>query len=289
MARRKAVALTFLAVIVALGGRADSAQAQCMWDDPPCVDTTDPVIQISPANGVTFTSSNSVAVEINWSDDFALDTGYRIIKLNGGSPVSWPYTAHSASSGTSSGTIQLTPGTNTVYASICDASSNCNQKTVSYTYNPPPQLQAHAAPVLSLAMHHSEISVPSPFDGVASYTTPAYVSLDESRAVTLVYNSSRAAPTAFVQVDAVDNSTTNVVRMELQVKDSTGSVVHLFGDSTKQVAIYTAKHGSNRLAAQWNMTNAGTGAYKYTVTVKTVFSDAITTQSSDTIRVVVDQ
>jgi RHS repeat-associated protein len=110
-----------------------------------------------------------------------------------------------------------------------------------------------------------------------SYTTPAFVSMDQPRAVTLVYSSSIAAPRGFVQVDATDNSTEAPVKMSLRVKDANGAWV-------TPETFYQSGSGTSRLAAAWQAGNA-TGAQAYTAVVRSYWSDGTYLESSAAVRV----
>jgi RHS repeat-associated protein len=123
-----------------------------------------------------------------------------------------------------------------------------------------------AAPSLSLAPHHEGMRIPSAFDAAVSYTTPAYVSRDVPRSVTLHYSSGQAAPRGFVQVDATDNSTTAPDRMSIRLLDPSGARV-TFTNGTQEI-FYRAGAGATRLAAQFDASQLGTGAYGYTVVVR---------------------
>lgn len=264
-------------LIMALSGVAQPGAAQCVTLDPPCTNEP-PAISISPAGGQTYTSA-SLDVSVTWSDDGLLDFNTRNVQLNG-TTVSLGFTQHTGSSGVSSGTLQLVPGSNTIRAYICDTMSECNVVYATYTYNAPPPPQQHAVPVLDFAAHSPGVSVPSPFDGQAGYATPSYVSLDQARSVGLVYSSSRAKPTAFLQFDVIDNSTTTVSRIEVKVKNAAGAFVTLI-NGTEEI-FYTGMNGRNRVAAQWDVSHLSSGAYKYTVVVKTHFTDATIVEGMDT-------
>ncbi|HUG39508.1 MAG TPA: RHS repeat-associated core domain-containing protein [Longimicrobiales bacterium] len=96
-------------------------------------DDTDPTVGISP--GTSYTTSSSQSVTISWGDNMSLDASSRQIKLNGSlvtSSFDWSGTSTSA---TSSGSVNLTAGSNTLYAYICDSAGRCASQTVTYTYD----------------------------------------------------------------------------------------------------------------------------------------------------------
>ncbi len=111
------------------------------------------------------------------------------------------------------------------------------------------------------------------------------MSLDQPRAVSLVYSYSRANPTAFLQLDATDHSTSPINLVRIRVKDASGAYVTL--QSGNISAVYHGKHGANRLAAQWDVSHLPTGAYKHTAIVRSFFDGGTTTESTDTTRIIV--
>jgi RHS repeat-associated protein len=125
---------------------------------------------------------------------------------------------------------------------------------------------AQSAPVLDLAAHHEGMRVPSPFDATVGYSTPAYVSMDVPRSVALAYSGETASPTGFVQVDATDRSSTPPQRMSISLRDASGRLVWLTGGRTEN--FYASGPGTTRLAAQLDARDLATGAYTYTMVVR---------------------
>jgi RHS repeat-associated protein len=281
---RRVLSQMLVIVVSLLGLSAELALAQCP-PFPPCQDDP-PIITITPSGG-EFTSSTR-QVTIAWSDDFGLNGGTRVIRHNGNTVTgAFSYTPWGNQSASSGGTITLTQGSNTLEAEIYDSNGQRTITSATYVYNPPPPPAAHAQPTISFAPHNPGVSLPSPFDGRAGYATPAYTSLDAPRSVQLVYNSSRAQPIGFLQLDVIDNSTTQVSRLELRVTGPApgNGFVTFTNDSTR--IFYLGKNGKNRIAAQWSADELATGAYTYTVNVTTHFVDGQFAQSTATTRVII--
>jgi len=100
-------------------------------------DFTPPTVSFSPNGGVY--TSTTVTVTIGWCDDQALNRLSRGITLNGSSVTnSFNYVSGSdpgcsGAYATSTGTISLNMGNNTLAASICDLSSNCGSNSTVFT------------------------------------------------------------------------------------------------------------------------------------------------------------
>jgi len=133
------------------------------------------------------------------------------------------------------------------------------------------------------------------FDAVASYTTPPYYSTDIPRSVQLVYRSSHAHPIAFVNIGAWDTTAASPVKMSIQLKDAQGVNVAFTNGSTEFFftcpstgGYYACDSTSNRLAVQFDASNKPTGAYPYTLIVRSYGQDSTFGESQTAIRVLVD-
>jgi RHS repeat-associated protein len=236
----------------------------CVALDSTCEDHR-PEISISPTGG-TFLDSQGLSVTITWRDDRGLVASSRSITVQTSTETvnvkdSLDYVAVSSLAATSSGEITLGPAgtTTTLTAEICDNASQCQEATAVYTYGGASQLPYGPA-VVSLAPQAQGILTVSPYDVTASYSTAPYISQDVPRSVTLVYTSSQALAKAFVQVDALNNSTNPPTGMSITVRDpSTGANV--------AEAHYLARANYNRLAADWRATGISTGPRVYEVIV----------------------
>lgn len=123
--------------------RADSVRADTSAESSPgstqqlLWDTQPPTVWVSPSGG-TF-SSASLSVIIDWEDDTQIDDGTITIFFNGSNVAgSFTYTSHGIDRGTSTGTVTLSPGSNTLVASIFDLAGHKGSKTVTYTLQTPP-------------------------------------------------------------------------------------------------------------------------------------------------------
>jgi RHS repeat-associated protein len=119
---------------------------------------------------------------------------------------------------------------------------------------------------LDLSPHNGENLNAAQFGASLSYTTPAYVSMDTPRAVTLFYSSAQASPKGFVQVDVTDNSATPAEQYSILLRDRDGSAVTLTTGTTE--AFYAGGVGITRLAAQFDAGALPTGAHTYTLVVR---------------------
>lgn len=111
------------------------AYAQGCEQGPEC-DTVSPTVTVSGGN----TQNQVVTVTIDWCDNLSLNGDTRSIKLNGTDVTgSLDYTAASATSGcavhrTSTGDLTLSPGINTIVATIEDVIGNIGTGSNSYVY-----------------------------------------------------------------------------------------------------------------------------------------------------------
>lgn len=127
--------------------------------------------------------------------------------------------------------------------------------------------EAQTAPQVSLTPQNQGILIPSMFDVTLAYSTPAYVSMDVPRSITVVYSSARADPRVLVEVDATDASATPPDKMSIALLDGAGAAVRLTNGGTEN--FYAAGTSQAlRLAGQFDASGLATGAYTYTVRVR---------------------
>jgi RHS repeat-associated protein len=148
----------------------------------------------------------------------------------------------------------------------------------------------HNAPTLDLTPYNGEnrsvgFCVSGCFDGRLGFSTPSYVSLDVPRSVGLVYSSATASPRVTVQVDATDASTTTPAKMSIRILRPDLSVVTQTNGQPE--TFYTASASRSRLAAQFDATGLSTGAYDYSVVVKSYWTDGSTRESSAPLKALV--
>ena len=131
----------------------------------------------------------------------------------------------------------------------------------------------YAVPRVSVAPMHPGYADHAAGSVTAAYTTPAYVSLDEPRALRLVYASGLADPRVLVQADATDTTTTNPpAAMSIRVRGAATGAWQTF-TSGRQENVYTAGAGTTRLSAQLDASGLASGAYDYDVVVRSHFAD----------------
>ncbi|HEX8692781.1 MAG TPA: RHS repeat-associated core domain-containing protein [Longimicrobium sp.] len=250
-------ALLAVVALVCAGSTPAAAQQPCQSLNPRCTNYA-PFVAVTPAGG-TYTTPY-VTVTVEFSDDSGLNFGSFQAKLNG--HVIQGGLAGAGTEGSTVLGLDLAPGVNTLEVSVCDLTGKCDAGGGSYTYTQPPPAQWHADPLISLAPYSEGVRTVSPFDAVQTYTTPAYVSKDVPRSVTLVYTGAQAQARAFVQVDAFDNSQEKPATLSIQVLDAAGNPV----TGERHYSVEGA--ATHRLAATWTAPHLPTGAYTYLVAVR---------------------
>ncbi len=229
-----------------------AARAQCTTLNPPCVNQR-PHPEIQPATGTYGTPS--VAFTVDWTDD-KNQVASRSVTLNG-TDVSASFTGSS----TWTGTLTLASGSNTVKAHACDQDGLCGDQLATIRYTPPPAQQPYGAPAVSVRSSEA-VRPPSPVDAVAAYATPAYVSRDEERSVTLLYTATQAQARMALSMDVHDNSVNAPTRFSIEVRDSASA------QTVAPESFYVGQAGSNVLGAAWKATGATTGVRTYDVIVR---------------------
>jgi RHS repeat-associated protein len=143
-------------------------------------------------------------ITIHWCDNVSLNASSRWIKVNGVDRTSaFTYTADTGCTSTklsTSNSVTLDPGSNTIEAYICDGAGNCTTETFNISYN------AQPTPSLSLAPHRGDLvdyarCASACFAATQALSTVPYFTLNTPRNVTLVYNSDAANPRPFIHVD----------------------------------------------------------------------------------------
>ncbi len=145
-------------------------------------------------------------------------------------------------------------------------------------------------PVISVAPHNSDyrnpaLCVEACFDAVVGYATPPYFSMDVRRSVQLAYTSAQARPQGVVQVDATDTSSVAPVKMSLRLQGPDATFVTFTNGS--QEIFFSWAPGANRLAAQFDASTLASGAYAYTVVVRSYRADASVRENYAAVRVLI--
>lgn len=139
--------------------------------------------------------------------------------------------------------------------------------------------------VLDLSPHNAENLSPAAcvagcFDARVGYTTPAYISLDVPRSVTLMHSQAQARAMGFVQVDVTDTTTTPGVKMSIRLRRPDSTWV-TFTTGSQEIH-YASGSGPNRLAAQFDATALATGARDYRLHVRSWSSGGVLLRESST-------
>jgi RHS repeat-associated protein len=154
-----------------------------------------------------------------------------------------------------------------------------------------PALAQRVAATISTTPHNGDnrdvaMCVAGCFDGRTGYSTPAHWSLDAPRATTLFYSSALARPMGMVEVDATNNSSPAPDKMSIRLRRPDLTFV-TFTSGTTEI-FYQGGSGTSRLAAQFDASTLATGAYDYTVLIRSHWnSDGLVLESSASTRVLV--
>jgi RHS repeat-associated protein len=148
---------------------------------------------------------------------------------------------------------------------------------------------AMSPPTISLAPHNGTLRdvsrcVADCFENTLSYSTPAYISLDVPRSVTLMYRSGQARPLGRVEIDATDPSPTPAEKMSLRLLRPNQQWVTF--TNGQQELFFAGGGGTVRLVAQFEASDMVTGAHNFTAVV-TSYWPGNTRQSSTPIRVMI--
>lgn len=185
-------------------------------------------------------------------------------------------------------------GTGVISFKACDNSS-CSQGQDYGSYNVTVAFNGPVVSVVPTNGDDQDVSkcVQNCFDGVMSYATVPYYSSDVPHSIQLTYRSAQAHPMVIIQVDAVDTSTVNPVKMSIQLYRAPGYPVTFTNGSTELFYNWVSHAGDgnvNRLAAEFDPSslNLTTGAYNYTVVVRSYRWDGSFRENDVPIRFLVD-
>ena len=262
--------ITLLALLVVFApawspGNGAAAQNGCTSLIPQCPPNEGPHIFLehvsSPVNGTSLTLS------ISASDDYMLMPATLSVTATGTTPsVSVSYGSGNASM-TGHITLTLTTSPTIITVSIQDSEGESDSATDTVTYTQPPPPASRDTPYVSVATHGSDarnLACAGCTNTVVAYTTPSYVSRDGAQALTLTYNSGRAVPRAYVQVEAQLNTSTVPDWLGLALKRG-ANLEQLTNGGTE--ARFTGDTVRSRLAAQVDVSTLATGTYDDTAYV----------------------
>jgi len=248
-----------------------------------------PTVTITPFGGTFTTASQSITID--WCGQAALSSGSRSIVLNGVNVNgSFSYTTSSKAGctnhATSTGTVTLAVGSNSLVASITDAQPKTGQASAFYTLTP------SASHLVSTVAHNGsnlDVSkcVANCMDVTFGYSTPVYTSMDQPRALTLVYHGLQANPTGTITVDVKDTSTTRSdTTISLKILDASGTpVTNVLGRTENFFRNQTGAW--LRLGARFGVPSLSTGAYSYKAVATSYYSNGTTASTTIPVRVLV--
>jgi RHS repeat-associated protein len=264
--------LLALAAVLGLASVSNRASAQtCPTLDPPCPHNYAPQITISPRSNPD-TLSGTVVVTVTVSDDRVLSNGPTSSSAGmSGFSGNWNETS---TQGTFVGTMTLTNGNNTLIVSITDNDMVTKSDTVSFYYHElPASPPSAAAPAVALNSYSNTVRSVGGCSGClyggASYSTPAYVSRDIPRSVTLNYSSAQAVPRGFVQADALIYTSGAPSNVSMRIIHG-GANRSLTNGGTS--AWYTGMVGMMRLGAQFDASGATDAVYHDSIGVTATYS-----------------
>lgn len=275
------LALTLASPTVAAAQQETSGGASPSFCQPgdPCSDTQPPTVTISP--GTSSRGNNAFAVTVGWCDNNSLAASTRSITLNGASVTSAFGYATGAHIGctayaTSSGTVTLHPGVNTLAASISDQQSNTGSAQVTYTDS------LYMSVSTDFANFHSPSyarCAASCFTALYRHGTVPYFSLGAPRSLGLVYNGDRESVRPFIYADvSLAAGAPTVSQYWLEAKVNGTSVTFLNGEARLHFA---GTSQPVRLAGQFDASDLASAPYPLQVIVTAQYADGHTEQVVD--------
>jgi hypothetical protein len=257
-------------VVLALCPTAASAQSGCLGIG--CPPNEPPTIRITPFSQ-TF-STSQITVTIYVADDRSISYSSFHFLVNG---VDQSWSLPQTSSTNAVGTFQLTlpSGTSNVWATITDGDglTATDADTYTNTYTPPLQRDAPTLSALPQPQSFRDMMCETCTNATLSYSTPAYVSLDVLRSVTLTYSSARAYPLGTVQIDATFNVTERPQKVELSLWRQEDNRLQDLTNGANQ-AQFDGAVWKSRVAAQFDIgTPGGSGSRNFVAEVGGVWDN----------------
>lgn len=249
-------------------GRSSALQAQsCTSFSITCPGDHPPTITFTPESGTFTTASLSVTITLN--DDVNLNPAtYSVSYTKASSTTGFPYVGSGAASAHATGTLLFQAGDgNIITAHICDYANHCTTSSATFTYSPLPQQDAPIVRLVQTQDQYNATACAACAVGTVGYSTPAYFSMDAPHGVSISYSSATAHPMGLVQVNAVNTAATPPQNMSIQILQN-GVPVNLTSGTNVQELFFQSGPDSTRLAAQFDAQGLATGAYDYTVIVK---------------------
>ena len=293
---QKAIGRPPLAIASGVGGSpdysarrltGDVARPVCLPGNPQC---PPPDVSFVPASGTFSTALQSLTVD--WCGHAPLVSSARQILFNGVDVTgTFTYTTSAktgcSSHATSTGTVTLVAGSNTLSGYIEDNISQAGSNGASYTLSAPAE-----GVTVSFGPHNGtnrnvSLCVASCFDEVVSYSTPSYRSLDQDRTLTVLYRSSQAAPIGTVTLDVRDTAAGKTAsKISIALLNPSGALVTQ-RNGLQETTFWNQSGQTLRIAAQFDAAALVTGSYVYTAILKSYYTDGTTRTTSRAVRVLV--
>lgn len=285
-----------LIVLMALAARPVAAAqvAPAQPECPSCGDQMPPEIWLSAPTGDVGTEFP--LIRIDWCDDQSLNAASRWIKVNGvthtssfdyvtGGPIDCLNRKRSSST-----TVSLNLGANSVEAHICDNANNCSTETfvINRRFGP--------LPAIDVTVNNYEVVDPSRCAvdcfaaGYAQSTVP-FFTVNAPRSITLAYNGDRVDPKPFLRVNVThggDASNLPIAYRLRAQKANQNFITFLNGETTLRFTTATAQlRIGGQFDAAVNLMNQ-TGVYDVTLIVGAEYAGGVEETSFATKVVVVN-
>ena len=156
-------------------------------------------------------------------------------------------------------------GNGTLTLAAKNGSTTLASSSVAVTVNPTPGPTVSTSPHRGDAIDVSQC-VADCFESTFGYTTPAYVSLDVPRSVTLLYRSGRAKPYGRLQLGAIDGNA-SVTSFRLQLTDSASGANVVFTNNSTSLFFVKKPGDTTRIVAEFDAAAIPTSARRYMASV----------------------
>ena len=240
-------------------------------------DSTPPVVTITPGSE-TVVAPTTVSVTITWCDNVSLRSHF--VYLNSANvTANFTYVTSShlgcGAYATSTGTVTLASGANTLEGVAFDNAFNEGTQTVTYTY-------AHYLSVSTAATNDDNqnmaLCAASCFAATYHQGTVPYFSMDTPRSVTVAYQGDRLAARPFIFADAaLASGAFTLQKYALQAKVNWGggyvNVTFLNGDQTLYFSPPASQTTYVRLAGQFDASSYATKPYPLQLIVSAYYTN----------------
>ena len=263
------VPIALIAVVSVIATPAVAQECDPEQEDPPCDppppgDTQAPLVTIIPSGG-TF-SETTQAITIEWCDNVLLGAGTQQIVLNGAN-VTANFDFQTGSSpgcgsfATSTGTVFLNMGGNTLQAQIWDGSGNMGQSSAGYTVTQSegPYVTANAG-FNNFDNQRADRCEAGCFTAKHVQGTVPYFSMGAPRSVSLVYDGDRAHPMPVVYVDVTGFAPGMPTIQEYWLEAKVNGAFRQFRNGETRLK-FAGHQAVRRFAGQIDVRDLATGTY----------------------------